>query len=68
MKKLRITYKKSMIGYSQDQRDTMKALGLSKLHQVTTRPDNPSVRGMVFKVRHLVQVEEIDEGEQHETA
>jgi large subunit ribosomal protein L30 len=57
-----------MIGYSQDQRDTMKALGLSKLHQVTTRPDNPSVRGMVFKVRHLVQVEEIDEGEQHETA
>jgi large subunit ribosomal protein L30 len=58
-----------MIGYSQDQRDTMKALGLSKLGQVTTRPDNPSVRGMVFKVRHLVTVEEIEEEEtSHETA
>jgi large subunit ribosomal protein L30 len=68
MKKLRITYKKSMIGYSQDQRDTMKALGLRKLNQVTTRPDNPSVRGMLFKVRHLVMVEEIEEETSHETA
>jgi large subunit ribosomal protein L30 len=68
MKKLRITYKKSMIGYSQDQRDTMKALGLRKINQVTTRPDNPSVRGMLFKVRHLVTVEEIEEETSHETA
>jgi large subunit ribosomal protein L30 len=68
MKKLRITYKKSMIGYSRDQRETMRALGLRKLNQTVTRPDNPSVRGMLFKVRHLITVEEIPDEELHETA
>jgi large subunit ribosomal protein L30 len=63
MSKLRITYKKSMIGYSQDQRDTMRSLGLRKLNQSVLRPDNPSIRGMVFKVRHLVAVEEVKDGE-----
>lgn len=59
MKKLRITYKKSMIGFRRDQKDTMKALGLRKLNQTVERPDNPAVRGMIFKVSHLVSVEEI---------
>jgi large subunit ribosomal protein L30 len=63
MSKLRITYKKSMIGYAQDQRDTMRSLGLRKLNQTVLRPDNPSIRGMVFKVRHLVEVEEVKDGE-----
>ncbi|NJK78591.1 MAG: 50S ribosomal protein L30 [Chloroflexaceae bacterium] len=59
MSTLRITYKKSVIGQSKDQKDTIHALGLRKLHQSVTRPDNPSVRGMLFKVRHLVEVAEI---------
>jgi large subunit ribosomal protein L30 len=68
MSKLRITYAKSMIGYSRDQKETMFSLGLRKLHQVVVKPDNPSVRGMVFKVRHLVAVEEIGDEETDETA
>ena len=49
---------KSPIGYAQDQKDTVKALGLRKIGQVVKRPDNPAIRGMVFKVKHLVSVEE----------
>jgi large subunit ribosomal protein L30 len=63
MKKLRITYVKSMIGAGRDQKDTMQALGLRKLNQVVVRPDNPAVRGMVAKVSHLVKVEEEVGGE-----
>ncbi len=59
MSKLRITYRKSVIGYSQDQKDTVRSLGLRKLHQKVVQPDNPSIRGMIFKVRHLVDVEEV---------
>jgi large subunit ribosomal protein L30 len=59
MGKLRITYKKSMIGYAKDQKETVKSLGLSKLGKSVVQPDNPSIRGMIFKVRHLVEVEEV---------
>lgn len=59
MSMLQITYVKSMIGYSRDQKDTLRSLGLRKLNQQVLRPDNPTVRGMVFKVRHLVKVEEV---------
>lgn len=61
MSKLRITYAKSMIGYSRDQKETIYSLGLRKLNQSVIKPDNPSVRGMVFKVRHLVKVEEVSD-------
>jgi large subunit ribosomal protein L30 len=57
--KLRITWVKSAIGNRQDQKDTLRALGLHKLHAVVEKDDNPSVRGMIYKVRHLVAVEEI---------
>jgi large subunit ribosomal protein L30 len=57
--RLRIQLVRSTIGYRQDQRDTVKSLGLRKIRQVVERPDNPIVRGMVFKVRHLVKVEEL---------
>jgi large subunit ribosomal protein L30 len=60
MSKLRITYTKSMIGYRRSQKETMRALGLRKLHQTVIRPDNPAVRGMIFKVQHMVEVEELD--------
>jgi large subunit ribosomal protein L30 len=63
MSKLRITYKKSKIGNKQNQKDTLAALGLRKLNQSVIKPDNPSVRGMVFTVRHLVTVEEVQDEE-----
>lgn len=61
MAKLRITYKKSVIGYAQDQKDTIAALGFKKLGTAVVHDDNPVVRGMVEKVQHLVEVEELQE-------
>jgi large subunit ribosomal protein L30 len=55
---VRVTYVKSAIGYAHDQKATIRSLGLRRLNQTVTLPDNPSVRGMCFKVRHLVRVED----------
>ncbi len=60
MAKLKVTYKKSSIGYAKDQKDTIKALGLQKLNAVAVHNDTPAIRGMLFKVRHLVEVEEVN--------
>jgi large subunit ribosomal protein L30 len=57
--RLRITYVKSFIGYSKEQKATVRALGLRRLGQTVEKDDTPVVRGMIDKVRHLVQVEEI---------
>jgi len=59
---LRITLVRSTIGRPADQEKTVRSLGLRKLHQTVERPDNPSIRGMVTKVRHLVVVEEVGAG------
>jgi large subunit ribosomal protein L30 len=59
--KLRITYVKSSIGYSRRQKGTIRALGLRRLGDVVEQADSPVIRGMVDKVSHLVQVEEIKE-------
>lgn len=59
MSKLKVTLKKSSIGRPQGQRGALRALGLKKLHQSVEHEDNPSVRGTVQKVTHLVEVEEI---------
>jgi large subunit ribosomal protein L30 len=59
MSKLRITYKKSIIGYAKNQKETVRSLGLRKLGQSVIKPDNAAIRGMVFKVQHLVKVEEV---------
>ncbi|MBM3131893.1 MAG: 50S ribosomal protein L30 [Chloroflexi bacterium] len=59
MSRLRITWKKSTIGYSKDQRKVVKALGLRRLNGAVEHDDSPQIRGMVHKVRHLVEVEEI---------
>jgi large subunit ribosomal protein L30 len=56
--KLRITLIKSGIGYAQDQKRTLKSLGLNRLNQTVTHDDCSSVRGMIGKVRHLLRVEE----------
>ncbi|MBI2934543.1 MAG: 50S ribosomal protein L30 [Chloroflexi bacterium] len=53
-----VTWVKSAIGYSRDQRDTIRALGLRRLNQKVKVEDNPSMRGMITKVRHLLKVEE----------
>lgn len=59
MSKLKITLVKSTIGALKDQQDTVKALGLKKTNSVVEQPDNACIRGMIFKVKHLVKVEEI---------
>jgi large subunit ribosomal protein L30 len=60
-KRLRVTYIKSAIGYNVKQKQTIEALGLRRLQQVIEHPDTPAVRGMLTKVSHLVQVEEVEE-------
>ena len=57
MARLSIKLVKSGIGYSEDQKKTLKALGLRRLNQTVAHDDSASVRGMVNKVRHLVTVE-----------
>ena len=58
-KTLRIKQVRSKIGHPQNQRDTLRSLGLRRINDVVEHPDSPSLRGMILKVRHLVAVEEI---------
>jgi large subunit ribosomal protein L30 len=60
-RKLRIKYVKSSIGYSRRQKGTIRALGLRRLGDVVEQADSPVIRGMVDKVSHLVEVEEVTE-------
>ncbi len=57
--KLKVTLVKSTIGAIPKQVKTVEALGLTKLNKTVELPDNDAVRGMIFKVNHLVKVEEI---------
>ncbi len=57
MAKLLVSWVKSGIGYAQDQKQTLKALGLRRLNQTVTHDDSRAIRGMINKVRHLVKVE-----------
>lgn len=56
MAKLKITQKRSSIGRSPIQRRTMRALGLRKIGSTAEHSDSPTVRGMIFKVKHLIEV------------
>jgi large subunit ribosomal protein L30 len=56
MSKLHITLKKSTIGYSGNQSKIIQSLGLKRLNHSVDREDTPTIRGMIYKVRHLVQV------------
>jgi large subunit ribosomal protein L30 len=58
--KLRIKWVKSSIGYSRRQKGTVRALGLRRLGDVVEQADTPVIRGMINKVSHLVQVEEVE--------
>ncbi len=61
MANLKVTLKRSLIGRPETQRRTVKALGLRKINSFSILPDDPCVRGQIFKVKHLVAVEEVDE-------
>jgi large subunit ribosomal protein L30 len=60
MAQLKITQVRGLVGSKQNQRDTMRSLGLRKIRQSVVRPDDSNVRGMVNAVRQLVTVEEVD--------
>jgi len=57
---LKIRQIRSAIERKEDQKRTIRALGIRRLQHAVIQPDNPQIRGMVFKVKHLVTVEEID--------
>jgi len=57
-KTVRVTLVRSPIGYTKDQKKTVLALGLRRMHQTVEHTDNPAVRGMIQKIIHLLQVEE----------
>ncbi|EMF0082297.1 50S ribosomal protein L30 [Enterococcus hirae] len=59
MAELKVTLKRSIIGRPQNQRDTVKALGLTKINSSVVKPANEAIRGMINTVSHLVDVEEI---------
>ncbi len=60
MAQLKITQTKSGIGYRQSQRETLRSLGLKRMHDTVVKADRPEIRGMVNTVTHLVTVEEVD--------
>ena len=58
--RLRITLERSLIGRPPNQRATVKALGLKRLHQSVEKADSPTIRGMVRTVDHLVRVDTVE--------
>jgi large subunit ribosomal protein L30 len=60
MARLKITQTRSGIGNKQNQRQTLRSLGLKRVHDVVVKEDRPEIRGMVKTVTHLVSVEEVD--------
>ena len=61
MAKLKITLVKSLIGRPEDQRATVKALGLKKTNSFVLQEDTAAIKGMIRKVEHLVRVEEVQD-------
>mgnify|MGYP002513411475 CR=1 FL=1 len=57
-KTIKVTLKKSTIGCKKDQIATVEAIGLKKIGQTVEKNDTPQLRGMIFKVKHLVEVSE----------
>jgi large subunit ribosomal protein L30 len=61
MTKLKLTQRRSVIGRPKDQKDTVRRLGLHRIRDVVVKDDRPEIRGMIAKVEHLVDVEEVAE-------
>jgi large subunit ribosomal protein L30 len=60
MSRLRVTQIRSQIGAKPNQRESLRSLGLKRINDVVVKEDRPEIRGMIFTVNHLVQVEEVD--------
>ena len=60
MARLKVTQVRSVIGSKDNQRQTLRSLGLKRIHDVVVKEDRPEIRGMVATVTHLVKVEEVD--------
>jgi large subunit ribosomal protein L30 len=61
MNKLKLTQRRSVIGRPKDQKDTVRRLGLHRIRDVVVKDDRPEIRGMISKVQHLIEVEEVAE-------
>ena len=61
MTRLKVTQVRSLIDRPEDQKDTVRRLGLRRMHDTVVKEDRPEIRGMIAKVRHLVTVEETDD-------
>ena len=59
MARLKVTQTRSGIGGKQNQRDTLRSLGLKRINDTVVKEDRPEIRGMVATVPHLVTVEEV---------
>jgi large subunit ribosomal protein L30 len=64
MARLRLTQVRSVIDRPKDQKATVRALGLHRMHDTVVKDDRPEIRGMIAKVSHLLRVEEVAEGEE----
>ncbi|HLB62133.1 MAG TPA: 50S ribosomal protein L30 [Actinomycetota bacterium] len=60
MTRLRVTQRRSAIGRPKEQKDTVRRLGLHRIDDSVIKEDRPEIRGMIAKVRHLVDVEEVE--------
>ena len=60
MARLKVTQIRSVIGSKDNQRQTVRSLGLKRIHDTVVKEDRPEIRGMVATVTHLVSVEEVD--------
>jgi large subunit ribosomal protein L30 len=60
MARLKVTQLRSGIGRKQNQRETLRSLGLKRINDVVVKEDRPEIRGMIFTVTHLVSVEEVE--------
>ena len=60
MARLKVTQVRSVIGAKDNQRQTLRSLGLKRVHDVVVKEDRPEIRGMVATVPHLVTVEEVE--------
>lgn len=61
MARLKVQQSRSEIGRKQNQRETLRTLGLKRIGDVVVKEDRPEIRGMLSTVNHLVTVEEVDE-------
>ena len=60
-RKIRVTLVRSAIGFSKKHKGTVKALGLNRLNKSVVHDETPAIKGMLYKVNHLVEIEQVEE-------